>query len=172
MLKDNNGQVKLAEQQLAEVAGFLAGERQDLSATVSELATALGQVKTFIGSNRSLLTANVNKLASITSILTRERASLAQALDVAPLAADNLVNAYDSATRTLTGRGDLNELSTTGTDTGTGAATTADTQPDLNGPAGSVPVPPDELRGLPPLPLPTAGTVYGTPQALLRAAGR
>jgi phospholipid/cholesterol/gamma-HCH transport system substrate-binding protein len=173
MLKSSNGQVKLAEQQLAEVAGFLAGERQDLSATVSDLATALGQVKTFIGSNRGLLTANVNKLAAITSILTRERASLAEALDVAPLAADNLVNAYDSATRTLTGRGDLNELSLTGTDTGTGPSTTADRQPDPAGaPPGSVPVPPGELRGLPPLPLPTVGSVYGTPQALLAEAGR
>ncbi len=177
MLKTNNGQVKLAEQQLAQVSAILAGDRQNLSAAVSDLATALGQIKSFIGSNRGLITANVGKLAAITSILVRERASLAQALDVAPLAADNLVNAYDSATRTLVGRGDLNELSmgraaiqaaeiqqAAGQ---TAVTTAARSQPVTAGPPGSVPVLPAGTGWLPPLPLPVIGTEYGTPQALL-----
>ena len=49
MLKANNGQVQLAEQQLASVFGFLATDRQDLGAALNELATALGQVQTFVG---------------------------------------------------------------------------------------------------------------------------
>ncbi len=49
------------------VRPFLAGDRQNLSAAISDLATALGQVKSFIGSNRGLITANVGKLAAITS---------------------------------------------------------------------------------------------------------
>jgi phospholipid/cholesterol/gamma-HCH transport system substrate-binding protein len=155
MLKQNNGQVQQAEQQLAEVSGFLASDRQELSAAISELAIALGQVKTFIGSNRSLLAANVNKLASITSLLVAERASLAEALDVAPLAADNVVNAYNTTTHTLDGRGDLLEFTQ-----GQGALTTSDS------PAGTVAVPVSELALLPPLPLPSTGGVYGTPQAL------
>ena len=53
----------------------------------------------FIASNRSLLTSNVNKLASITDILSSERASLAEALDTVPLAADNVLNAYDATTQ-------------------------------------------------------------------------
>src|ERR1700683_156433 len=110
MLKDNNGQVKLAEQQLAEVSQFLAADRQDLATALSDLAPALNQVKTFIGSNRALIDSNVNNLASVTSILSRERASLAEALDDAPLAADNLIGAYDATTHTLDGRGDLNEF--------------------------------------------------------------
>jgi phospholipid/cholesterol/gamma-HCH transport system substrate-binding protein len=158
MLKQNNGQVQQAEQQLAEVSAFLASDRQELSAAISELAVALDQVKTFIGSNRSLLTANVNKLASITSILVQERASLAEALDVAPLAADNVVNAYNTTTHTLDGRGDLLEFTQ-----GKGALTAS------AAPAGSVAVPVSELALLPPLPLPSAGTVYGTPQTLTGA---
>ncbi len=159
MLKDNNGQVQQAEQQLADVSAFLAGDRQELSEALSDLATALDQVKTFIGSNRSTLTANINKLASITSILVQERASLAEALDDAPLAADNLVNAYDTTTHTLDGRGDLAEF-----EFGKGSllSSTAST----GAPAGSVAVPASELAKLPPLPLPSAGTVYSTPQAL------
>jgi phospholipid/cholesterol/gamma-HCH transport system substrate-binding protein len=158
MLKDNNGQVEQAEQQLAEVSAFLASDRQELSAALSDLAVALNQVKTFIGSNRDVLEANINKLAAITSILVRERASLAEAIDLEPLAGDNLVNAYDSATHTLDSRTDLLEFSI-----GKGSLI----KPTASGgPAGSVAVPPSELGLLPPLPLPSAGTVYGTPQAL------
>jgi len=43
-------------------------------------------------------------------VLRTERASLAAAVHAAPLAVNNLINAYDPAHRTLTGRGDLNEL--------------------------------------------------------------
>jgi len=167
MLKTNNGQVKLAEQQLAEVSSFLAADRQNLSAAIDELAVALKQVKSFIGGNRSLLVANINKLASITSALSQERASLAEALDTAPLAADNLVNAYDAAHHTLDGRGDLNEFTMGNV---TAARTTADLQTGGDAPAGSVPVLLTELSSLPPLPLPAVGTVYATPEALLRSA--
>jgi phospholipid/cholesterol/gamma-HCH transport system substrate-binding protein len=155
MLKHNNSQVVQAEQQLADVSGFLANDRQELSAALSQLAVALDQIKTFIGSNRSLLAANVNKLATITSLLVQERTSLAEALDVAPLAADNVVNAYNTTTHTLDGRGDLLEF-----EEGKGSLLPSDS------PAGSVAVPATELSQLPPLPLPTAGSVYGTPDAL------
>jgi phospholipid/cholesterol/gamma-HCH transport system substrate-binding protein len=151
MLKANDGQVRLAEQQLSSVFGFLASDRQDLGAALHELATALGQVQGFIASNRGLIKSNVSKLASITHILVRERASLAEALNVVPLAVDNVINAYDATTRTLNGRGNLNELSM-------GQAATG-------GPAGAVPLPASVLRLLPPLPLPAVG-LYGTPQAL------
>jgi phospholipid/cholesterol/gamma-HCH transport system substrate-binding protein len=166
MLRHNDGQVRLAEQQLAQVTGFLSGDRRQLAAAVSTLATALGQVQQFIASNRSLLTSDVNKLASITSILSSERASLAEALDTAPLAADNVLNAYDATAKTLDGRADLNEFSMT--TAGTTAATSAD---GSGSPAGSVPVPAADTAFLPPLPLPlpSAGTEYSTPEALLAA---
>jgi virulence factor Mce-like protein len=170
MLKSNDGQVRLAEQQLADVSTILAGERQNLAAVLRELSVALGQVKTFIGSNRALIQSNVGKLATLTSILVRERASLAEALDAVPLAVDNLISAYDSAHHTLDGRGDLLELIKGAG--GAGAFTTADTQPSgglglTAGPAGSVLVPQSDAGQLPPLPLPAVGGLYGTPQALL-----
>jgi phospholipid/cholesterol/gamma-HCH transport system substrate-binding protein len=168
MLKANDGQVRLAEQQLASVSSFLAADRQDLAAALSDLATALGQVQGFIADNRSLLVSNVTKLASITHILVRERASLAETLDVTPLAVDNVVNAYDAATRTLNGRGDLNELSMGPGAQQTGAASPPTAGP--SGPPGAVPLPLSSLRALPPLPLPAVG-LYGTPQAAL-AGGR
>lgn len=166
-LKDNNGQVRQAEDQLAQVSAFLAADRHDLAAAIGELAVALGRVKSFIGGNRALIESNVKKLAAITSLLVRERASLAEALNVAPLAADNLVHAYDATSRTLVGRGYLAELIRGNVPHG--AFTTSDTRPSgAIAPAGTVPVPPSAASSLPPLPLPSAGQVYGTPAALLR----
>jgi phospholipid/cholesterol/gamma-HCH transport system substrate-binding protein len=110
MLKTDDSQVRLAQQQLAQVSGFLAGDRQDLAGALHELATALGQVQAFIAGNRTLIKSNVSKLAGLTKILVDERASLAQTIDVAPLAVDNVLNAYDPVHRSLDGRGDLREL--------------------------------------------------------------
>jgi len=170
MLKANDGQVRLAEQQLADVSGFLAADRQNLGAALNQLATALGQIQGFIANNRSLLKSNITKLASITKILVDERASLTEAVNTIPLAVDNVVNAYDSTNRTLDGRGNLNELSMgpgahdlqaiTSGGTGTGSA----------GPAGAVPLSPSALRAVPPLPLPAVG-LYGTPEAAVAGGG-
>ena len=109
-LNTDDSQVRLAQQQLAQVSGFLAGDRQDLAGSLHELAIALGQVQAFIENNRSLIKSNVTKLAGITKILVDERASLAQTIDVAPLAVDNVLNAYDPVHHSLDGRGDLREL--------------------------------------------------------------
>ena len=100
-----------AEQQLATVTGFLADDKDDLAAALKELGTALGQVKTFIQDNRGGLKKNVDALAPLTQTLVDQRASLAEALDTAPLAADNLLNAYDPDHRTIDGRANINELS-------------------------------------------------------------
>jgi len=170
MLKANDGQVRLAQQQLADVSGFLASDRQDLGAALNELATALGQVQGFIASNRSLLKSNVAKLAAITKILADERASLSEAVNTIPLAVDNVVNAYDSVNRTLDGRGNLNELSMGPGAHDLAAITPGGTGAGSAGPTGAVPLSPSALRAVPPLPLPAVG-LYGTPEAAL-AGGR
>ena len=162
MLKANDGQVRLAEQQLAQVTGFLAADRQDLGAALDDLATALGQVRTFIADNRALIKTNVTRLAAITGVLVKERASLAEALDNAPLAADNLLGAYDPVHHTLDGRGDLNELSMGPASVVTGAGTTAEML---------FQVPASQLGALPPLPFPVTGAVYATPHATHATAG-
>ena len=166
MLKANDGQVRLAEQQLADVSGFLASDRQDLGAALHELSIALGQVQVFIANNRGLIKSNVTKLASITRLLVDEKASLSEALDVAPLAVDNVVNAYDATNRTLDGRGNLNELSMGPGANDLQAITPGGTGAGSFGPAGAVPLPSVALRMVPPLPLPAVG-LYGTPGAAL-----
>jgi virulence factor Mce-like protein len=170
MLKANDGQVRQAEQQLADVSGFLASDRQDLGAALHDLSIALGQVQGFIANNRGLIKSNVAKLAAITRLLAGERASLAEALDSIPLAADNVVNAYDSTNRTLDGRGDLNELSMGPGAHDLQAITPGGTGAGGSGPAGAVPLSPSSVRAVPPLPLPAVG-LYSTPEAV-RPGGR
>lgn len=115
MLEDNDGKVKAAADQLATVTGFLAADKQDLGGALQQLSTALGQVKTFIDTNRTRLKTSIGKLQPLTQTLVDQRASLAELLDTAPLAADNLLNAYDPAHHVIDGRTDINELSLGGT---------------------------------------------------------
>ncbi|WP_327112417.1 MCE family protein [Streptomyces sp. NBC_01341] len=155
MLKDNDGNVRAAEQQLNSVTGFLADDRKNLGAALKELGKALGQVKGFIQRNRGALKENVDLLVPLTQTLVDQRASLAESLDTLPLAAGNVLNAYDPANRTLNGRTNLNELSMGGPLTGPGTGRA--------GPAGLAPVDSARQKKLPALPLPAVGTVYGTP---------
>ena len=111
MLKDKDTDVRTAQERLDEVVGFFADNKDDLTGALEELGKALGQVKTFIEDNRGELKKNVDRLVPITRTLVEQRASLAEALDVAPLAAGNVVNAYNPDTRTLDGRANLNEIS-------------------------------------------------------------
>lgn len=138
VLATNDAKVKSVDQQLASVTGFLADDRDHLGQALNRLATALGQVNTFIQDNRGRISSSVNALVPLTQSLVDQRASLAETLDTAPLAMTNLLNAYDPAHGTIDGRADLNELSM-----GPGASRAA------------------QLAAL--LPLPPADTVYGTP---------
>ncbi|MBY8876436.1 MCE family protein [Streptomyces sp. PLK6-54] len=179
MLKNNDGKVKAATDQLSSVTGFLAEDKQNLGGALQQLSTALGQVKTFIEDNRGRLKTSISRLAPITQTLVDQRASLAELLDTAPLAADNLLNAYDPQHGTLDGRADINELSMGPDLTAAGtAATTAATTSAASGSAASTtatgtrsglrPVTPG--TGTLPLPLPPIGTVYGSAPA--ERAGR
>jgi phospholipid/cholesterol/gamma-HCH transport system substrate-binding protein len=111
MLKEKDGDVRTAQERLDTVVTFFADNKDDLAGALEELGTALGRVKTFIEDNRGELKKNTERLVPITETLVRQRASLAEALDVAPLAAGNVVGAYNPRTGTLDGRANLNEIS-------------------------------------------------------------
>ncbi|MFD0904831.1 MCE family protein [Actinomadura sediminis] len=110
MLEKNDGQVRLAERQLADVSGFLAADRHELDAAIRLLTRALADVETFIRDNREQVRDNVTKLADITQTLVKQRRSLAEALDVQSINVVNVLNAYDPATKSLMGRQNLTEL--------------------------------------------------------------
>ena len=109
MLAGNDRQVAGVNQQLAQISRTLAADRDELAGALAELGPALADIQAFIAENRAAIESNVDKLAAITQLLVDQRASLAEALDVAPLAATNVLGAFDPASGTLQGRSNLLE---------------------------------------------------------------
>lgn len=110
MLAENDKQVRVFNTQLADLTGYLAGERDDFTKALNLLASALGDVGAFVRDNRDALTSNVNGLTEITKILNDTRTAQAQILSYLPIAASNLQQAYDGDTGTLTLRPNLPDL--------------------------------------------------------------
>ncbi|MGH3621447.1 MAG: MCE family protein, partial [Sciscionella sp.] len=109
-LAESDSAVREFNARLTDVSGFLAGERGQLSSAVAQLGAALGKVRSFIEDNRSALKSNVDNLASVTKVLVDERSSLAETLDIAPLALSNISGVYNASSGTLDGRPVINEL--------------------------------------------------------------
>ena len=131
LLARNDSSVAGLNRSLASVSLVLAQDRKSFAAALHQLTGALDKVKRFINDNRDLISVNVKRLAVITQTLSNERDSLAQALRTAPLAVDNLINAYDPTNNVLAGRADLNELTLWRNATASGAAATPASAPPL-----------------------------------------
>lgn len=183
MLAANDATVRQFITQLSNVSGFLAGQRSQLAAAVTQLGTALGQIQTFIQNNRALIKSNVDNLEQVTRVLVNERSALAETLDVAPLALDDVVNAYNASSGTLDARADLNELNQPplvilcklvqqvgGTNLPAALTSACGSIAGVLSGAVKLPTPAETIQALqqgklPPLPLPLAGTLYGTATA-------
>jgi virulence factor Mce-like protein len=179
-LANSDATVRQFTNQLSDVSGFLAGQRGQLAAAVDQLGTSLGQIQSFIQSNRAELKSNVDNLADVTKVLVNERSALAETLDVAPLALDDVVNSYNAASGTLDARADLNDLSQPvlvtickllqqGTPSNVPPVLSQACQQVAPILQGLVPLPSAaqvlssiQQGKLPPLPLPLAGVVYGS----------
>jgi phospholipid/cholesterol/gamma-HCH transport system substrate-binding protein len=109
MLAGNDKQVAEVNRQLAKLWQTLAADRGELSGSLRTLGAALGDIQGFIKDNRAAIKSNVDKLAQTTQVLVDRRDSLAETLDVAPLAVTNVLNAFDPASESLQGRSNLLE---------------------------------------------------------------
>jgi len=114
VLAANDGQVRQLNTQLQTFNSYLAGERGNLGRALQQLSVALGDVANFVAANRDSLSSNVAGLASITGTLAKQRAALAESLDTAPVAASNLLNAYNPSSGTLDTRANITQLSDPG----------------------------------------------------------
>lgn len=111
-LANSDRTVRQFNTDLADVAAQLSGERQDLATAIRELSVALGEVATFVRENKSDLTANVKDLASVTSVLVKQKRALEEFLDNSATALSNLQLAYNPKSGTLDTR-DNNSNQTT-----------------------------------------------------------
>lgn len=119
-----------ANEQLAVVARYLAEDRTDLSSAITELGEAMALLEGFVKDNRAAIRKSVDGLRGPTQVLVNQRASLEEAVRTIPLALQNFINTYDPGTNTLSGRGNLNELTLWSRD-GKSARTSDDAPPLL-----------------------------------------
>ena len=75
-LARNDQTVRDFNQSLASVSTTLAGERQELRASLRNLGVALGQVSGFVKENRAVLSRNISGLNRVSKVLVKQRAAL------------------------------------------------------------------------------------------------
>ncbi|MCW2773756.1 MAG: virulence factor Mce family protein [Nocardioides sp.] len=109
-LATNDKTVRRFNQSLSDVSVMLSGERQELSASLENLATALGQVGTFVKENRAVLGRNISGLNRVSKVLVKRRGELDQILDSAPLALNNLALTYNPQAGTLDTNANIGEI--------------------------------------------------------------
>ncbi|GAA1562568.1 MCE family protein [Kribbella hippodromi] len=109
-LAANDQLVRQFNTNFSAVSTTLAGERKDLASALSLLATALGEVATFVKDNRTLVKTTVTSAAALSQILVKEKAALAEILDTAPLGLGNLARIYNPQFGTLDQRLNLGQL--------------------------------------------------------------
>jgi phospholipid/cholesterol/gamma-HCH transport system substrate-binding protein len=109
-LAANDTLVKQFNTNFSAVSTTLAGERKDLSAALSTLALALGEVASFVKDNRALLKTTISGATDLSQILVKEKAALAEVIDTAPLGLGNLARVYNPQFGTLDQRINLAQL--------------------------------------------------------------
>jgi phospholipid/cholesterol/gamma-HCH transport system substrate-binding protein len=109
-LADNDQTVRDFNTSLAQVSTMLAGERQELQASLRNLSGALTEVSSFVQENRDILGRNISGLNRVAKVLVKQRAALDEVLNVAPLALNNLGLTYNPQSGTLDTRANIGEL--------------------------------------------------------------
>lgn len=109
MLLANDTAVGEVNKQFADVAGYLAEDRDDMGAAAENLGEAMQVLDDFIRQNRGKLKASVDNLVPTTKVLRKQRDSLEEMVRLAPLLMQNLLDLYDPRNNVLVGRGNLNE---------------------------------------------------------------
>ncbi|WP_110206744.1 MCE family protein [Nocardioides daejeonensis] len=100
-LADNDQLVRDFNHSIASVSEMLAGERQELAASLQNLGGALGSVRDFVKDNEELLGKNIRGLDKVAKVLVKRRAELDEILTAGPVALNNLALTYNPQAGTL-----------------------------------------------------------------------
>lgn len=100
-LAENDTTVRQFNQSLASVSSMLSGEREELAQALENLSKALGDVTTFVQTNKDAFGANIKGLNRVAKVLVKRRAELSETLVNAPIALSNLYHTYNPDTGTL-----------------------------------------------------------------------
>lgn len=130
MLVANDGAVREVSSQFADVAAYLADDRDDMGRAADNLADAMTVLDDFIKDNRAHLQSSVESLVPTARALARHQESLDETIKLAPLLLHNLSDAYDPERNVIAGRGNVNEVSLW-TQDGLTARTSGDAPPTM-----------------------------------------
>lgn len=100
-LADNDKVVRRFNTSMSSVSDLLADEKDDLAASLDNLATALGKVETFVKDNKDLLSTNIKGLNKVSKTLVKRRTQLDEVLKAGPVALNNLALTYNPESGTL-----------------------------------------------------------------------
>lgn len=103
-LAENDRLVRAFIRDLAGVSSSLVSERVEIQKALAAVADSVGTVKTFVQGNRKALVTDIEKLTRVMKTINSERDSIDTALDVAPVAMNNLVLAYNTPSGTIGSR--------------------------------------------------------------------
>lgn len=109
-LAQNDETVRGFNRSLADVSELLKGEREELSASLKNLSTAMTEVSSFVSDNREILGRNISGLNRVTKVLVKQRAALDTVLTAGPLALNNLALTYNPQAGTLDTRSNIGML--------------------------------------------------------------
>jgi len=109
-LAENDSTVRDFNRSLGRVSTMLSGERGELSASLRNLAIAMGEVSGFVKENKQVLGSNIKGLNRVAKVLVKQRGALDEILRVAPVALDNLALTYNPQAGTLDTRANIGEL--------------------------------------------------------------
>ena len=135
MLVDNDAAVANVNRQFADVAGYLADDKDDMGAAAKNLSGAMAILGTFIQDNQSALSDSLKKLMPTARTLKKQQKSLDETIKLAPLMLQNLQQSYDAKYNVIGGRGNVNEV-TVWADNGLTARTSASSPPTMLDGAG------------------------------------
>jgi virulence factor Mce-like protein len=110
-LRDSNAEIVQFQDRLASVTSVIDGSRNDLDAALTNLGTAVVEVKRFIAGSRDQTSEQLQRLNNVTQNLVDNRAALENVLHVAPNAIANGYNIYNPDSGTAVGAFALSNFS-------------------------------------------------------------
>jgi virulence factor Mce-like protein len=105
----NDSTVRQFNKSLSDVSDLLAGERQELAASLKNLSIGLGHVARFVKDNKAVLSRDIKGINRVAKVLVRQRAALDETLSAAPIALNNLALTYNPQAGTLDTNSNLPE---------------------------------------------------------------
>ncbi|MHA3020685.1 MCE family protein [Mycobacterium sp. BMJ-28] len=102
-LRDSNTQIVEFQHRLASVTSVIDGSRSDLDSALTNLATAVGDVRRFIAGSHDQTAEQLQRLNNVTQNLVDNKVKLENVLHVAPNAIANGYNIYNPDSGTAVG---------------------------------------------------------------------